>query len=390
MPLGSGRAPVEVVVAEVARSRGRPGTTTTRAGPRRAGPQEQTRQSIGQRSVSTAIVRAILNGAAASGVPSRQLVAESGLPPEATDGRGYVSLCLEEQLWRAAVARSGSPTLGLQAAGALTRGSFRDLEYVVRASETVGDALWRLGHFNQILHGTPVFFVAPRPHGQSITYRSPHPRSEPFAAQAAEFALTAIVVAGRDAAGLDFIPQRITWQHPPPLNLSLHRTLLGCEPCFDAPADELTLDRSLLEHPLPGADPELCSVLEDHLEVLMEAADLPSEFDAVVERAITELLTRHHDASLDRLGEHLGMARRTIQKYLARDGTSYQLLLDRVRERMARSQLRHRQTSVADVAKLLGYSSDRAFHRAFVRWTGAGPAAYRHRMMSATATRTGG
>ena len=62
---------------------------------------------------------------------------------------------------------------------------------------------------------------------------------------------------------------------------------------------------------------------------------------------------------------------------LADADTSFQGLLDEVRGELARRHVGDRQDSLGEIAFLLGFSEPSAFHRAFKRWTGMTPAAYR-------------
>jgi AraC-like DNA-binding protein len=72
---------------------------------------------------------------------------------------------------------------------------------------------------------------------------------------------------------------------------------------------------------------------------------------------------------------------RTLQRRLAREGTSYSEVVEDARRRTAVRVLRNGQRSLAGLADLLGYSEHSAFTRAFRRWTGTTPARYRARMV---------
>ena len=52
-------------------------------------------------------------------------------------------------------------------------------------------------------------------------------------------------------------------------------------------------------------------------------------------------------------------------------------------ETFATRYLNEQALTVSEVAFLLGFSSGAAFHRAFRRWTGASPAAYREKLWHA-------
>ena len=69
----------------------------------------------------------------------------------------------------------------------------------------------------------------------------------------------------------------------------------------------------------------------------------------------------------------LGVSDRTLRRRLAADGTSYQRLLDDVRESLAVELLGTGRLRVQDVAVRLGYAEASSFILAFRRWTGRTP-----------------
>ena len=71
---------------------------------------------------------------------------------------------------------------------------------------------------------------------------------------------------------------------------------------------------------------------------------------------------------------------------LRNDGTSFQKLLDDVRRDLAISHLANPATSADQVGFLLGFSEPSAFHRAFRRWTGKAPSAFRTRAAAGMGT----
>jgi AraC-like DNA-binding protein len=68
---------------------------------------------------------------------------------------------------------------------------------------------------------------------------------------------------------------------------------------------------------------------------------------------------------------------RTLRRRLADAKVSFSTLLDEARRDRALLLLRSRDASTKDVAERVGYSNVANFMRAFRRWTGQTPAAYR-------------
>ena len=77
------------------------------------------------------------------------------------------------------------------------------------------------------------------------------------------------------------------------------------------------------------------------------------------------------------LAKRLAMSLRSLQRLTQEHGTSVQALLEHAREAHARELLGDAKLSFQEVAFLLGYSTQRAFRRAFKRWTGETPSSYR-------------
>lgn len=81
--------------------------------------------------------------------------------------------------------------------------------------------------------------------------------------------------------------------------------------------------------------------------------------------------------SLPELARQLNLSEATLRRRLDLDGSSYRAILDDLRRDMAIGLLADSQTSLADIAAMLGFSEASAFHRAFRKWTGSRPGEYR-------------
>jgi AraC-like DNA-binding protein len=100
---------------------------------------------------------------------------------------------------------------------------------------------------------------------------------------------------------------------------------------------------------------------------------------------LTEAL-KAGDPRLETLSQRLGLSARTLQRRLREEGTSHQDLLDEVRSELSRRYLLEPELAICEVAYLLGFSEPSAFHRAFRRWTGVTPKAFRMSRGSAADT----
>lgn len=79
----------------------------------------------------------------------------------------------------------------------------------------------------------------------------------------------------------------------------------------------------------------------------------------------------------DTLARQFRMTPATLRRRLRSEGQSFASITDEIRSTQAQALLRESELSVADIASEVGFSEPSAFHRAFRKWTGASPAAFR-------------
>ena len=102
---------------------------------------------------------------------------------------------------------------------------------------------------------------------------------------------------------------------------------------------------------------------------------------ASIGRVIAARLPRGHP-KIDRVAAARGTTVRTLQRRLAESGLTYRRLVDEVRFERACRLLGDSGTRLSDIAAALGYAHPAHFTRAFTRWTGMTPRAYRRRVAS--------
>jgi AraC-like DNA-binding protein len=135
--------------------------------------------------------------------------------------------------------------------------------------------------------------------------------------------------------------------------------------------------------PLPKADERLGAFLRDMAnEALRErGAGEASPLDTLREIIAREL--QRGVPSLKIAARSMATSERTLRRRLEASGTSFRVLLDETRARLAREYVRDERLPLSEVAFMLGFSEPSAFHRAFKRWTGTTPSLFRAEARSA-------
>ena len=127
---------------------------------------------------------------------------------------------------------------------------------------------------------------------------------------------------------------------------------------------------ALAAEPEPGADP----LLEEQIKQMKGGPGY--EWTGDIRRLLCTWLTSHR-CSADDMADLLAMSRRTFDRRLKSRGISYKALANEIRFEVACRQLQDTEMSLSQIAAALGYSEASAFTRAFQRWSGRTPTAWR-------------
>jgi AraC-like DNA-binding protein len=160
-----------------------------------------------------------------------------------------------------------------------------------------------------------------------------------------------------------------------PAPVFAHRIPFNDRLRFDRPNHRLVFAASSLEIPLITADPVATQLAREQCERELAAlvdAGLPGR----VRAAIT---TRSDTPNLTVIARELRMSPRTLKRKLAEHGTTFSTIRDEMRRQRALLLLDNRALSISEIAAKLGYSELPNFTRAFRKWTGVTPIAYRDR-----------
>ena len=101
---------------------------------------------------------------------------------------------------------------------------------------------------------------------------------------------------------------------------------------------------------------------------------------AQLKRLLAELLAAG-ETNADAACRRLQLSRRTLQRRLRAEKTSFQKVLNEARAVLAVNYLSDERLKSFDVAMLLGYSSISSFTTAFKSWYDMPPAEYRQRIL---------
>ncbi len=172
------------------------------------------------------------------------------------------------------------------------------------------------------------------------------------------------------------VPAEVRFAHPAPDYVTSLEAFFGCPVRFGADDHALVLKTEDLALPLARADAQLGAFLRGIAEGALSKRGADETPLDGVRKILAEELQRGVP-SIDVVATRLATSERTLRRRLEREGKTFRGVLDDTRAELARSYVSNAQMPLAEVAFMLGFSEPSAFHRAFKRWTGMTPAAFR-------------
>lgn len=358
----------------------------------------------GRRTVTVHHVRAALRGAQRLGLDTVPLLQRARIPPLLlTDDRARVSPEQFARLVRALHRATGDEFLGLGTIRSRP-GTFAMMCYAALGCPDLGTAVERGARFYRLFPGGPNLALergAGRGREAVFALRGGlGPHEDALTATESHIVAEWLMLIWHRVAGW-LIGRRIPllwaqFAYPPPPYAEDYEPLFGCPPRFGAPHTAAGFDRRWLTAPVVQDEATLQTLLRHAPAGLLSRRDYGTTVAEQVRHALTGALrTRggpadgcpraRHTAHLPELPEvaaRLAVSPATLRRRLREEGTSFQELKDTVRRDEAVSSLAEGVEPIADLALRLGFSEDTAFHRAFRRWTGTTPGAYRHETWS--------
>ena len=140
----------------------------------------------------------------------------------------------------------------------------------------------------------------------------------------------------------------------------------------------VTFSLADLTLPFITHDEAMWSYFEPELNKRLAELDVDESTAARVRSALTELLPGGA-CSIEDVAERLGLSKRTLQRKLSEENTTFQKQLNSVREMLAKHYIRNTDMSTNDIAFLLGYQEINSFIRAFSLWIGKSISEYRNK-----------
>jgi len=194
-------------------------------------------------------------------------------------------------------------------------------------------------------------------------------------AWASDSSLAIIVALCRMNYGVKLHPVLVEFQHATPKDPGNYFGFFRCPVHFGCDCDRIKLPVEVVDKKLPSANPQLAQ-LSDQVMIQTLARLSRERIVPRVKSIIIDLLPSGN-VSDEQVAAELCMSTRALQRKLRKKETTFKQLFTEVRQELADKYIRNNQLSLTEISFMLGFSEISSFSRAFKRWTGGSPSAYR-------------
>jgi AraC-like DNA-binding protein len=180
----------------------------------------------------------------------------------------------------------------------------------------------------------------------------------------------------KEFVGTELSYERVTFRHHAEGDVGRYEEFFGCPVHFDADWNAIVLRSQKLDLPTRLGDAAVSIFLKQHLDTELGTLNTDDSFEHALAEYLSEALSNGIPTA-SAVARALGMSERTLFRRLSEKGLTYQDVLERTQNSLAENLLSQSAISITDVAFLTGFSDQSSFSRAFKRWVGQTPGAYR-------------
>ncbi|MDX1587689.1 MAG: AraC family transcriptional regulator ligand-binding domain-containing protein [Oleiphilaceae bacterium] len=307
------------------------------------------------------------------GQPTDELLARHGLTgAQIADPEQRIPVSASSALLDEAQALMQDSSLGINVARFADYTTFGGLGLIQAAGGDFRTALQRVARFHRLISDLVDTQLEEDSESIGLYFRpatdhQPHP-------QAVVFVMASLVRLMRGRISRQFNPQQLS---TPDIDPALQQAMARY---FRCPVQEtgtfmLAFNAGDAQARLDASDSRMAAMLERSLnERLAEMAHAPlsQRLALWLERQLPD-----GEPSLQSAAEAFHLSSRSLQRHLGNESLTWHRLLEQTRKSLAERHLLNPDTSITQLAFLLGFSDVSAFSRAFRKWYGVSPSAYR-------------
>lgn len=290
-----------------------------------------------------------------------------------------------------AVELSGDENLGLLVAKYTRPTSWHALGISIWASRTMAEVFQRLVRYGRMFNTALEIELTESDQTAVVSMRFPQAYRPLLCDTDIDAIMATTVLTSRYLADGHVRPQQVRLCRPNPANPAGFERLFRCPVAFNCPDNQIIIDRQDLHAPMLTANAELAMLNDGLIQqylARMERHDIVNRVHHKLVEALGHNRSEQALPNQQQLAAALHLSQRNLQRKLQQAGTSYQELLDRLRQELSLQYLQQSHLSINEISYRLGFSKVGSFSRAFQRWNGQSASNFRQQQQQSTPLQT--
>jgi AraC-like DNA-binding protein len=271
------------------------------------------------------------------------------------------------RLWGAIEDEADDPLLPIRIGQSISVETFDPLAFAALCSRDLNSAAHRVAGYKRIV-GPMRLVVETTPAETSMELQWPDSTVAPPSLAMVD--LVFIVALARIATRSSIRPLRVS-SLAPPEHTDEYADFLGVA-VSQGISYKVIFSAADAARPFLTVNEPMWQTFEPQLRLRLAELQPGASSAERVRSALVELLPTG-DGSMIGVARELSLSTRSMQRKLKAEGTSFQEILHRTRESLARHYLSQEAMTTGEIAFLLGFDDPRSFYRAFQSWTGLTP-----------------
>jgi len=328
-----------------------------------------------EKTVSVSTITDVYHCLIDSGLSAKAICQGMGLddPEDIHDPDARVPADCLPRIWELMIAHSQNPAAGLMIGSEVCNERLSILAQAFMQSESLQQGIELYQRFHRLAsEAVKVSLLTDDKQAELVfDFQSQYAhRSE------IERTLLSGIARARYVSRIDLRPKEVHFNYPAPEYAAQYERFFHAPVRFEQEHNAILFSAKLLQEKPKSRNPYLYRVLTQHAERLLKGLHAKNEVLPEVRRLLKENLCKEN-LDVEQVARAMNMSRHTLYRKLKLEHTSFQTLLDEVRQSTAIDLVLHGGLKLSEVAFLTGFSELSAFSRAFKRWTGISPAQYR-------------
>lgn len=302
---------------------------------------------------------------------------EDSTVSDAVSGSSSIDITLDQEFrfYRNVLKVSGDPLIGLKIGEAFRYESYGLLGYAMMSAHTLRDTIAIAADFSVLTFTHFTIRLLDTDEAAGVAYTLNYELAPDLLQFYCDRDLEAAFTGVRNS-GIDFNARntKVRLMHNDTANQERYEQFLNCSVELGHHRNEILVDRKILDHRSPQRDRIASEYCQAQCKKLLSKFGLQG---GLVEQVRKFLVARPGSfPNIDETAKQLNMSVRTLRRNLTKEDSSFQNLLDEIRQQLAQEYLTTNM-SIERIAELLGYSEAANFSHAFKRWSGVAPSHYR-------------